>query len=229
MTVPDRHRSDLPALALPVARLYAGASFTPACTPSPLAPSGVGPSRFAGAARYITVFDLVTNRRLSAFGFGVLALPLRGTHNSTGGWRAPTFKPARRHYAYLPSRIPSNLIATNGLGAFRAGLALRWRYLLGSGRIHALRHRWFSLATSTISIWCSALWLKKSTRRLCCSQRRSARLSNAPSSPVPGQSVHLWSCNRRLQPDRRWPVPVLSDAKRGCCGLSRLRWRGRWR
>jgi VanZ family protein len=105
-----------------------------------------------GLPRYITAFDLVTNftAYLPLGFFALLALHplLRGAPalivaGLTGCGLSLALEALQ---TYLPSRIPSNLdLATNGLGAFAgAGLALRFGVgLLGSGRIHALRHRWF--------------------------------------------------------------------------------------
>jgi VanZ family protein len=115
---------------------------------------GVGAFAYLGGAlpRYITAFDLVTN--LVAYVplgfFALLALhpQLRGTAalaaaGVAGGVLSLLLEALQ---TYLPSRIPSNLdLATNGLGAF-AGAALALRFgvgLLGSGKMHALRHRWF--------------------------------------------------------------------------------------
>jgi VanZ family protein len=102
--------------------------------------------------RYITVFDLTTNfaAYLPLGFFALLALHpfLRGTLAlSAAGLAGCVLSLALEALqTYLPSRIPSNLdLATNGLGAFAgAGLALRFGVgLLGSGRVYALRHRWF--------------------------------------------------------------------------------------
>jgi len=102
--------------------------------------------------RYITAFDLLTNfAAYLPLGFlALLALHprLRGAFAlAVAGLAGCLLSLALEALqTYLPSRIPSNLdLATNGLGAFAgAGLALRFGVgLLGSGRMHALRHRWF--------------------------------------------------------------------------------------
>jgi len=108
---------------------------------------------FGGAMpRYITAFDLATN--FAAYFplgfFALLALHplLRGAPALAAAGAAGCLLSFALEalQTYLPSRIPSNLdLATNGLGAF-AGAALALRFgvgLLGSGRIYALRHRWF--------------------------------------------------------------------------------------
>ena len=115
---------------------------------------GVSPFAYLAGAlpRYITAFDLVTN--LAAYlplgFFALLALHplLRGAPAlAAAGLAGCALSLALEALqTYLPSRIPSNLdLATNGLGAFAgAGVALRFGVrLLDSGRIYALRHRWF--------------------------------------------------------------------------------------
>ena len=115
---------------------------------------GVSPFAYLGGhlPRYITVFDLVTNfaAYMPLGFFALLALhPLaRGTPAFAAAGLASCLLSLALEalQTYLPSRIPSNLdLATNGLGAFAgAGLALRFGVgLLGRGRMHALRHRWF--------------------------------------------------------------------------------------
>jgi len=115
---------------------------------------GVGAFAYlaGGLPRYITSFDLVTNfaAYLPLGFFALLALHprLRGTPAFIVAGLAGCFLSLALEalQTYLPSRIPSNLdLATNGLGAFAgAGLALGFGVgLLGSGRMHALRHRWF--------------------------------------------------------------------------------------
>ncbi len=102
--------------------------------------------------RYITTFDIVTN--LAAYlplgFFALLALHplLRGARAffvaGLAGCALSLSLEALQ--TFLPSRIPSNLdLATNALGAFAgAGLALAFGVeLLGRGRMHELRHRWF--------------------------------------------------------------------------------------
>jgi VanZ family protein len=115
---------------------------------------GVGPFAFLAGAlpRYITAFDLVTNfaAYLPLGFFALLALHplLRGTLAFIAAGLAGCCLSLALEalQTYLPSRIPSNLdLATNGVGAF-AGAALALRFgvgLLDSGRIHALRDRWF--------------------------------------------------------------------------------------
>ena len=102
--------------------------------------------------RYITAFDLTTNfaAYLPLGFFALLALHphVRGAPALAAAGLAGCFLSLALEalQTYLPSRIPSNLdLATNGLGAFAgAGLALRFGVdLLGRGRIHELRHRWF--------------------------------------------------------------------------------------
>jgi VanZ family protein len=105
-----------------------------------------------GLPRYITTFDLLTNfaAYLPLGFFALLALHprLRGTPaliatGLAGGLLSLALETLQ---TYLPSRIPSNLdLVTNALGAFAgAGLALGFGVdLLDSGRLHALRHRWF--------------------------------------------------------------------------------------
>ena len=105
-----------------------------------------------GLPRYITAFDLLTNfaAYLPVGFFSLLALyprirgvPALATAGLAGSLLSLVLEALQ---TYLPSRIPSNLdLATNGLGAFTgAGLALGFGVgLLGSGRMHALRHRWF--------------------------------------------------------------------------------------
>jgi len=115
---------------------------------------GVSPFAYLGGAlpRYITAFDLVTNftAYLPLGFFALLALHprVRGAFALATAGLAGCFLSLALEalQTYLPSRIPSNLdLATNGLGAFAgAGLALRFGVgLLGRGRIHELRHRWF--------------------------------------------------------------------------------------
>ena len=115
---------------------------------------GVSPFAYLGGhlPRYITVFDLVTNfaAYMPLGFFALLALHplLRGTPALVAAGLASCLLSLALEalQTYLPSRIPSNLdLATNGLGAFAgAGLALRFGVgLLGRGRMHALRHRWF--------------------------------------------------------------------------------------
>lgn len=102
--------------------------------------------------RYITAFDLVTNfaAYLPLGFFALLALHplLRGARAFfVAGLAGCLLSLALEALqTFLPSRIPSNLdLATNALGAFAgAGLALAFGVdLLGRGRMHALRHRWF--------------------------------------------------------------------------------------
>lgn len=115
-----------------------------------------GVSAFAylggGLPRYFTAFDLLTNfaAYLPLGFFALLALHphLRGTPAATAAGIAGCCLSLALEalQTYLPSRIPSNLdLATNGLGAFAgAGLALGFGVgLLGRGRLHELRHRWF--------------------------------------------------------------------------------------
>jgi VanZ family protein len=124
----------------------------------------------AGALpRYITAFDLVTNfaAYLPLGFFALLALHprVRGALALVAAGLAGCFLSLALEalQTYLPSRIPSNLdVATNGLGAFAgAGLALRFGVgLLGSGRIHALRHRWFLTGHQyDLGMVLLALWL----------------------------------------------------------------------
>jgi VanZ family protein len=105
-----------------------------------------------GLPRYITAFDLLTNftAYLPLGFFALLALHprLRGTPALIAAGLAGCLLSLALEalQTYLPSRIPSNLdLVTNALGAFAgAGLALGFGVeLLGSGRLHALRHRWF--------------------------------------------------------------------------------------
>ena len=102
--------------------------------------------------RYITAFDLVTN--LAAYMplgfFALLALHprVRGALAFVAAGVAGCLLSLALEalQTYLPTRIPSNLdLATNSLGVFAgAGLALRFGVgLLGRGRVHELRHRWF--------------------------------------------------------------------------------------
>jgi len=132
---------------------------------------GVSPFAFLAGARprYLTAFDLATN--LAAYVplgfFALLALHplLRGAlafaAAGLAGCALSLLLEALQ--TYLPSRIPSNIdLATNGAGAFAgAGLALRYGVgLLGSGRIYALRHRWFlSGAAYDLGLVLFALWL----------------------------------------------------------------------
>jgi len=119
--------------------------------------------------RYITAFDLVTNfaAYLPLGFFVLLALHplLRGALALTAAGLAGCFLSLALEamQTYLPSRIPSNLdLATNGLGAFAgAGLALRFGAgLLGSGKLYALRHRWFLAgAQPDLGLVLLALWL----------------------------------------------------------------------
>lgn len=123
----------------------------------------------SGLPRYITAFDLVTNfaAYLPLGFFALLALHPRvrgmralATAGLAGCLLSFTLEALQ---TYLPSRIPSNLdVATNGLGAFAgAGLALAFGVqLLGGGRMHALRHRWFvSGARYDFGLVLLALWL----------------------------------------------------------------------
>jgi VanZ family protein len=115
---------------------------------------GVGAFAYLGGGlpRYITAFDLVTNfaAYLPLGFFALLALHplLRGAGAlAVAGLAGCLLSLALEALqTFLPSRIPSNLdLATNALGAF-AGAALALAFgvdLLGRGRIHALRHRWF--------------------------------------------------------------------------------------
>ena len=122
-----------------------------------------------GLPRYITAFDLVTNfaAYLPLGFFALLALHplLRGVPAlTTAGLAGCCLSLALEALqTYLPSRIPSNLdVATNGLGAFAgAGLALCYGVgLLGSGRLYALRHRWFLTgARYDLGLVLLALWL----------------------------------------------------------------------
>ena len=132
---------------------------------------GVSPFAFlAGAVpRYITAFDLVTNfaAYLPLGFFALLALHplLRGAPALAAAGVAGCFLSLALEalQTYLPSRIPSNLdLTTNGLGTFAgAGLALRFGIgLLGRGRIHALRHRWFLAGHQhDLGLVLLALWL----------------------------------------------------------------------
>lgn len=132
---------------------------------------GAGAFAFLGAAlpRYITAFDLVTNfaAYLPLGFFALLALHphLRGVPALAAAGLAGSFLSLALEalQTYLPSRIPSNLdLATNGLGAFAgAGLALRFGVrLLGRGRIHELRHRWFLAGHQhDLGLVLLALWL----------------------------------------------------------------------
>ncbi len=132
---------------------------------------GVGAFAYLRGAlpRYITAFDLVTNfAAYMPLGFFVLlALHplLRGARAFAAAGLAGCFLSLvlEALQTYLPSRIPSNLdLATNGLGAFAgAGLALRFGVgLLDSGRIHALRHRWFFAGHQhDLGLVLLALWL----------------------------------------------------------------------
>lgn len=122
-----------------------------------------------GLPRYITTFDLITNfAAYLPLGFflqlalyprvrGLPALTLAGL----GGCALSLALEALQ--TYLPSRIPSNLdVATNSLGACAgAVLALRFSVgLIGSGRIYAMRHRWFvSGAQFDVGLVLLALWL----------------------------------------------------------------------
>ncbi|MGP1679273.1 MAG: VanZ family protein, partial [Burkholderiales bacterium] len=115
---------------------------------------GVGAFAFltGGLPRYITAFDLVTNFlaylplgffALLAFHPHLRGMPALSAAGLTGCALSLNLEALQ---TYLPSRIPSNLdLATNGLGAFAGGgLALAFGVgLLGRGRMHALRHRWF--------------------------------------------------------------------------------------
>jgi len=119
--------------------------------------------------RYITAFDLMTNfaAYLPLGFFALLALHprVRGTPALTvaGLGCCVLSLLVEALQTYLPSRIPSNLdLVTNGLGAFAgAGLALRFGAgQLGSGRIHALRHRWFLAGHQhDLGLVLLALWL----------------------------------------------------------------------
>ncbi|TSA18568.1 MAG: VanZ family protein [Betaproteobacteria bacterium] len=132
---------------------------------------GVGAFAFftGGLPRYITTFDLVTNfAAYLPLGFlvllalhphlrGTLALTTAGLAGCLLSFALETLQ------TFLPSRFPSNLdFATNALGAF-AGAALALRFgisLLGSGRIYALRHRWFAAgARYDLGLVLLALWL----------------------------------------------------------------------
>jgi VanZ family protein len=123
----------------------------------------------AGLPRYITTFDLMTNfAAYMPLGFfallalhplvrGVPALLSAGLGGSALSFALESLQ------TYLPSRIPSNLdIATNSVGAF-AGAALALHFgvqLIGSGRIYAMRHRWFmSGAQYDLGLVLLALWL----------------------------------------------------------------------
>jgi VanZ family protein len=132
---------------------------------------GVNPFAYLGGAlpRYITTFDLVTNfaAYLPLGFFALLALhplvrgPLALIAAGLAGCALSLALEATQ--TYLPSRVPSNLdLATNSLGAFAgAGLALRFGVgLLGSGRIYALRHRWFLVGHQhDLGLVLLALWL----------------------------------------------------------------------
>jgi VanZ family protein len=132
---------------------------------------GVGAFAFLAGAlpRYITAFDLMTNfaAYLPLGFFALLALHplLRGARAlaAAGLGCCCLSLGLEALQTYLPSRIPSNLdLATNGMGAFAgAGLALRFGVgLLGSGRIHALRHRWFLAGHRyDLGLVLLALWL----------------------------------------------------------------------
>jgi VanZ family protein len=132
---------------------------------------GAGAFAYLGGAfpRYITAFDLVTNfAAYLPLGFlALLALHplLRGAPALAAAGTAGCVLSLALEalQTYLPSRIPSNLdLATNGLGVFAgAGLALRFGVgLLGSGRIYALRHRWFlASAQHDLGLVLLALWL----------------------------------------------------------------------
>ena len=122
-----------------------------------------------GLPRYITAFDLATNfaAYLPLGFFALLALHplLRGAPALIAAGLAGCLLSLALEalQTYLPSRIPSNLdLATNGLGAF-AGAALALRFgvgLLGSGRIHALRYRWFLAGHQhDLGLVLLALWL----------------------------------------------------------------------
>ncbi len=125
---------------------------------------------FAGALpRYITAFDLATNfaAYLPLGFFALLALHpfLRGAPAQAAAGLAGCILSFALEalQTYLPSRIPSNLdLATNGLGAF-AGAALARHFgvgLLGSGRLYALRHRWFLAGGQhDLGLVLLALWL----------------------------------------------------------------------
>ena len=132
---------------------------------------GAGAVAFLGGGlpRYITAFDLLTNfaAYLPLGFFALLALHphLRGTPAliAAGLAGCALSLALEALQTYLPSRIPSNLdLATNGLGAFAgAGLALRFGVgQLGSGRLYALRHRWFLAgAQHDLGLVLLALWL----------------------------------------------------------------------
>ena len=132
---------------------------------------GVGAFAFlaSGLPRYITNFDLVTNfaAYLPLGYFALLALHphVRGVPALAAAGLASSLLSLALEalQTYLPSRIPSNLdLATNALGAFAgAGLALSYGVdLLGHGRMHALRHRWFvSGARYDFGLVLLALWL----------------------------------------------------------------------
>ena len=132
---------------------------------------GVGAFVFLadGLPRYITAFDLLTNfaayMPLGFFALLTLHPRVRGTLALvTAGLAGCLLSFALEALqTYLPSRIPSNLdLATNGAGAFAgAGLALAFGVgLLGSGRIFALRHRWFVTgAKFDFGLVLLALWL----------------------------------------------------------------------
>jgi len=123
----------------------------------------------SGLPRYITAFDLLTNfAAYLPLGFLVLlALHplLRGAPVLAAAGAAGCFLSFALEalQTFLPSRIPSNLdLATNSLGAFAgAGLALRFGVgLLGSGRLYALRHRWFLPGhQNDLGLVLLALWL----------------------------------------------------------------------
>ena len=132
---------------------------------------GAGTFAFLGGGlpRYITAFDLVTNfaAYLPLGFFALLALHplLRGAPALIAAGLAGCCLSLALEalQTYLPSRIPSNLdLATNSLGAFAgAGLALRFGVgLLGRGRIHELRHRWFLAGNRhDLGLVLLALWL----------------------------------------------------------------------
>lgn len=122
-----------------------------------------------GLPRYITTFDLTTNfAAYLPLGFlALLALypRLRGAPAliaaALAGCALSIALEALQ--SYLPSRIPSNLdVATNSLGAV-AGSVMALRFgvgLIGSGRIYALRHRWFvSGAHYDFGLVLLALWM----------------------------------------------------------------------
>ena len=122
-----------------------------------------------GLPRYITAFDLVTNfaAYLPLGFFTLLALHprVRGALAFTAAGLAGCGLSLALEalQTFLPSRIPSNLdLATNTLGAFAgAGLAFAFGVdLLGSGRMYALRHRWFLAGHQVdLGLVLLALWL----------------------------------------------------------------------